>query len=155
MDLGTDSFVRIQEEPLSVEAAVDFLGRGDPGGVDLFLGITRRMTGHKETVHLEYDAYLEMAVTELNHIVANAAKSWPLERVYVAHRLGTVPVGQISVIVGASAKHRNEAFAASRYLIDTLKSEVPIWKKETYADGSTEWKPELAVHEPMRRSVGK
>ncbi len=144
-DQRARTFVGLQKEPLSFEQAIRFLSEGDPGGIDVFLGVTRRMTGQKKTLTLEYDAYPEMAVAELERVVESAIKRWPLERAYVVHRIGNVDAGETSVIVGASAKHREEAFAASRYLIDTLKSTVPIWKKETYADGTTEWKPDLAL----------
>jgi len=107
--------------------------------VDLFVGTTRRWTGTKETRSLIYDCYVPMALKEMNRLVEVASEKWPVSRAIVHHRLGTVEVCEISVIIGISTAHRKDAFEACRWLIDSLKNDVPIWKKEVYADGTEIW----------------
>lgn len=142
---GSQDWIKVQAEPLSVMDALGFLGEGNVGGIDIFVGTTRRFTDGKETVRLEYDTYPEMAVAELTRIGSEALERWPLERVVLIHRSGVVACGEASVIVGASAAHRSAAFEACRFLIDTLKERAPIWKKEHFADGSMEWVEEGSV----------
>ena len=105
----------------------------------MFVGTTRQWTGDVETQKLEYEAYDGMATAEMERLASKARDQWSIERICILHRLGTVPISEASVIVGVSAAHRPEAFAACRFLIDTLKKNVPIWKAEHYADGRTEW----------------
>ena len=136
---GPRHWVRIQSEVLDPNAALAFLGKGNIGAIDVFVGTTRRFTGEKETVRLEYDVYPEMAAAEMVRIGTEALDKWTVERVVLIHRVGPVAPGEASVIVGASAPHRSAAFEACRYLIDTLKERAPIWKKENYADGTEEW----------------
>lgn len=129
---------------LPVEAAVSFLVPEDGeeasvGGTCVFLGTTRRWTGEEETPSLQYEAYREMAETELRRLAEQAREKWDLVRVVAIHRLGEVPAGEASVLCAASAPHRAPAFEACRWLIDTLKRDVPIWKQETRADGTTAW----------------
>ena len=126
-------------DPLDVGAAFAFLQTPTAGGIDLFVGTTRQWTAGKETVRLEYDCYEAMALKEMARLAKEAQARWPVERVCLLHRLGVVPPAEASVVVGVATPHRADAFAASRFLIDTLKQHVPIWKREVYADGSTEW----------------
>jgi molybdopterin synthase catalytic subunit len=132
-------WVAVQDEPLDVDAAADFLRHETAGGVDLFLGTTRRWTGSRETDRLEYESYAPMAVEEMRRIADEAAERWPVVRACLLHRVGEVALREISVIVGVSTPHRRDAFEACRFLIDELKRRVPIWKRERYTDGSTEW----------------
>lgn len=129
----------LQHEPLDVGAAFTFLRTPKAGGIDLFVGTTRQWTADKETVRLEYDCYEAMALKEMERLAEQAQARWPVERVCLLHRLGIVPPAEASVVVGVATPHRADAFAACRFLIDTLKEQVPIWKREVYADGSTEW----------------
>jgi molybdopterin synthase catalytic subunit len=106
------------------------------GGIVTFIGAVRdRARGHAIR-HLEYEAYPEMAVREMEKIADEASRRWPDARVAIGHRSGHLEVGEIAVVVAAAAPHRAEAFAACRFAIDTLKAKVPIWKKEFYADGA-------------------
>ncbi len=105
----------------------------------MFVGTARRWTGERETERLVYEAYEPMALAELQRLADEAAGRWPVCRVVLAHRLGEVPVGEAAVFVGVACAHRAEAFDACRWLIDTLKEDVPIWKRETLADGSQTW----------------
>ena len=134
-----DSWVALSDAPLPVGEAYRFLTHPGAGGVALFVGTTRRWTGERETRHLDYEAYEPMALGEMARLCAAARARWALTRACLLHRLGTVPVAEASVIAGASAPHRAEAFEAARWLIDELKASVPIWKREVFADGSTEW----------------
>ncbi len=138
-------WVDIQETPLRLEAVEAFLRVEEAGGIDIFLGTTRRWTEaapnapRRETIRLEYECYKPMTLKEMRQIAEEAFSRWPLCRACLLHRTGAVPPREASVIVGVASPHRAEAFAACRYLIDALKSRAPIWKKERFADGSAEW----------------
>ena len=132
-------WILLTERTLDSSAAVEFLRDESAGGIDLFLGTTRRFTAGRETERLEYEAYGSMAVDEMKRLAEKAAVRWPLAKVVVHHRTGVVAVTESSVIVGVSSPHRKDAFDATRFLIDTLKTEVPIWKREHFADGESEW----------------
>lgn len=114
---------------------------GDPGAgaVVVFLGTVRDHSAGKEGVtHLEYEAYAEEVNGNIEQIVDEAADRWQLLKVVVEHRTGRVAVGEVSVGVAVSSAHREEAFAAARYVIDELKKRAPIWKKEHWPGGA-EW----------------
>jgi molybdopterin synthase catalytic subunit len=115
------------------------------GAVLLFLGTVREMTGPRQTVALDYDAYGPMAEAKLAELEREARSRWPLIEVAIVHRLGHLELGDVSVAIAVSTPHRDAAFEAGRYLIDRLKEIVPIWKKENWADGTTEW-----VHQSAR-----
>lgn len=131
--------MRLQEAVLDLPAAAEFLATPAAGGIDIFIGTTRRWTGEDETVRLEYECYEPMALKEIGQLLAAATERWPVLKAVVFHRLGVVPVSEASVIIGVATAHRAAAFEACRYLIDRLKVQVPIWKREVYADGRTEW----------------
>jgi molybdopterin synthase catalytic subunit len=109
------------------------------GAVVLFLGTVREITGGRRTVALDYDAYPEMAEAQIGKLETEARNRWPVDKVAIAHRLGHLELGEVSVAVAVSCPHRRQAFEAGKWLIDTLKTTVPIWKKENWADGTTEW----------------
>jgi molybdopterin synthase catalytic subunit len=125
----------LSTEPLDVGSVVDRVLGPDVGGLVSFIGTVRDTSRGHSIRHLEYDAYPEMAEREIQKITDQAARRWPGTRVAVAHRRGRLEVGEIAVVVVAAAPHREEAFAAARYTIDTLKQQVPIWKKEVTTDG--------------------
>ena len=135
----SDLWIRIVDVPLDVAYVADFLRTEEAGGIDIFLGTTRRWTGERETTQLEYESYAPMAVEEMQRIADEARNRWPILKACLHHREGPVPLKEISVIIGVSTPHRSEAFDACRYLIDELKSRVPIWKRERYSNGETEW----------------
>ncbi|MCB0719524.1 MAG: molybdenum cofactor biosynthesis protein MoaE [Bacteroidetes bacterium] len=136
----TDTFwVGLSDAALSHENVATFLSHDDAGGTVVFVGSTRRLTDGRRTVFLSYEAYGEMALAEMWKLAERAFSKWTLLRVAMVHRLGEVPVGEASVIIGVAAPHRDAAFAACRFLIDELKAELPIWKKENFDDGSKEW----------------
>ncbi len=138
-DKTETTWIHLGEAPLDLAAADAFLRTERAGGIDLFLGTTRRWTDGRETVRLAYDAYAPMAAQTMRTLADDAAARWPVLKSCVLHRLGEVPAGEASVLIGVACAHRDAAFAACRWLIDTLKQQVPIWKREHYADGSTEW----------------
>lgn len=147
--------IQLWHEPIPEGEGVRFLYTADAGGVGVFLGTTRRWTDGRETERLSYECYEAMALAEMQRIADAACDRWPVKRLCLWHRLGDVPAGEASVLVGIATPHRAEAFAACRYLIDTLKAQVPIWKRERYTDGTTEWvegqQPALGVaarHDP-------
>ncbi|MBL7979454.1 MAG: molybdenum cofactor biosynthesis protein MoaE [Bacteroidetes Order II. Incertae sedis bacterium] len=142
MDFGTpfsDTWIGLSASAIPTERALSFLMHPDAGGTTLFLGTTRRMTEERETQHLTYEAYLPMALSEINGLATEARKQWPILHMVLLHRIGLVPISEISVLIGVSTPHRDAAFSANRWLIDNLKAKVPIWKQETYSDGSVEW----------------
>jgi molybdopterin synthase catalytic subunit len=109
------------------------------GAVVLFLGTVRDVTGEQVTVALEYDAYPSMAEKVLRDIEAEVRGRWPVGDMTIEHRLGRLDVGAISVAIAVSCPHRAEAFEACRFAMDRVKELAPIWKKENWADGRTEW----------------
>ena len=131
--------VSITLNPIQPLSVLSELSSPQSGGIDMFLGTTRNHSKGREVVLLEYEAYEPMAIKVMEEIEQKARAKWPLEKVIMIHRIGRVPVEEASVAIGVSAAHRAEAFEACRYLIDTLKSEAPIWKREHFADGSSEW----------------
>lgn len=133
--------LKITREPLD-DAAVAALERaiedaGD-GGVVTFRGIVRDNSRGKRIRYLEYDAYPEMAEQEMAKIAAEVERRWQTSHVAMVHRTGRLEIGECSVVVAVACAHRAEAFEACRYAIDTLKTTVPIWKKEVAEDGE-EW----------------
>jgi molybdopterin synthase catalytic subunit len=131
--------IRLTRDPIDHQALTETVRRPACGAVVLFLGTVRDLTGDKVTVALDYDAYPDMAEKKLAEIEADVRRRWPVGEVALVHRLGHLEVGDVSVAVAVSCPHRAEAFAACRHAIDRLKELVPIWKKENWADGSTEW----------------
>ena len=113
----------------------------DPGagGIVIFSGEVRNLNNGKVVTHLEYEAELTMAELMIQDITARAVEEFGLFSAYCVHRLGTVGIGQSAVIVITSHVHRKEAYRANEYIIDKVKHEVPIWKKEFYADGTSTW----------------
>jgi molybdopterin synthase catalytic subunit len=109
------------------------------GAVVTFLGTVRDLTGDRHTMALDYEAYPGMAEKKMDEIERDTRARWPVGEMVMVHRLGHLDVGEISVAVAVSCPHRAQAFEACRYAIDRLKELVPIWKKENWADGTTEW----------------
>lgn len=124
-------WVEVTEEPLSVDAAIEFVTVPAAGAVVTFHGITRRVE------RLEYEAYTEMAEHRIRRICEQVMSAHEVERVAAAHRIGDVLLSRPSVIVAASSGHRPAAFAAARELIDRIKAEAPIWKRERDGDSAT------------------
>lgn len=127
---------RIATEPIDVAAVTAAVGHPAAGAVVTFVGTTRDHNEGRRVIRLEYEAYEEMAVSELRKLGEAAAVRWPIEKVAIVHRIGIVPVGEASVVIAVSSAHRSDAFDACRFLIDRLKEVVPIWKKEHFEGGA-------------------
>jgi molybdopterin synthase catalytic subunit len=125
---------RLTHEPIDL-AALQATCPGD-GALCLFVGVVRNENEGRPVLHLEYEAYEEMALAVLEEIAGEARRRWPVSEVRIVHRLGRIEIGEASVAVAVASPHRGEAFEACRYAIDTLKATAPIWKKEFYADGA-------------------
>lgn len=131
--------VGIQDEPLSLDHLWHFLAQAQGGGIAIFGGTTRRITGDRVTRELSYEAHHIMALKEMRRLADEASSRWDTLRICILHRTGVVPVSDASVLIGVATRHRGPAFEAARFLIDELKVSVPIWKKEHFEDGSVQW----------------
>jgi molybdopterin synthase catalytic subunit len=109
------------------------------GAVVVFVGTVRDVNDDRDVTGLDYDAYVPMAERELALIVRDAELQWPASTVVCEHRIGSLALGDASVVVAASHPHRGEAFDACRFVIEELKKRLPIWKREHYADGALAW----------------
>ncbi|MFF5206902.1 molybdenum cofactor biosynthesis protein MoaE [Streptosporangium sp. NPDC000396] len=128
----------IRDSALSVDEVFSAIGDHAAGGTTLFVGTVRDRDHGKPVTRLSYSAH-PSAEAELRRVAEKVAADFPVTALAAVHRVGDLELGDIAVIVAVACPHRGEAFAASRRLIDDLKSEVPIWKNQLFADGSTEW----------------
>jgi len=128
--------VEIVDTPIAAEAMVAAMKAGGDGAVCVFDGIVRDNTRGRPTLCLDYEAYREMAIAQMQRLAVEAVTKFGVRDVAVVHRLGRLMVGETSVLIVVASAHRAAAFDACRWLIDTLKKTVPIWKKETFADGA-------------------
>ena len=129
---------RVAEEPLSLGAAVAEVADERAGAVATFLGTVRRRSRGRSVLYLEYEAYAEMAEDVMTQIAAELERRYDLCAIAIHHRTGRVEIGEPSVVIAVSAAHRQDALAACKDAIDTLKETVPLWKKEVY-EGGEEW----------------
>ncbi|WP_243058123.1 molybdenum cofactor biosynthesis protein MoaE [Nocardioides sp. SR21] len=130
--------VDLRETPLDVSEVVAALDDDASGGLTLFVGRVRDHDGGKGVHGLDYSAH-PTALEKMREICEQVASTYDVHGIAAVHRVGTLAIGDIAVIVATTTAHRGEAFDASRALIDTLKAEVPIWKHQRFADGSEEW----------------
>ncbi len=127
---------KITTEPIDADAVYRAVEQKRDGAVVVFHGIVRaRSDDDRETRYLEYEAYPEMAEARMRAIGAEIEQRWGSADVAIVHRIGRCEIGEASVVIAVASPHRGEAFEACRYAIDTLKANVPIWKKEVFADG--------------------
>ena len=127
--------VEIVDQVIPMAEIVAELKVGPDGAVCVFDGIVRDNTRGRKTLHLDYEAYREMALEQMRGLAADAVTKFGVRDVALVHRLGRLTVGETSVLVVVASAHRGAGFDACRWLIDTLKKTVPIWKKETFVDG--------------------
>ncbi|HEV8339233.1 MAG TPA: molybdenum cofactor biosynthesis protein MoaE [bacterium] len=135
---GGAATVALTREPIDPAALLAAVADPRAGAVALFCGTVREHSRERTVQFLEYEAYEVLAEREMRRIAAEAASRWPALGIAVVHRLGHLEVGEISVAIAVASPHRADAFAAARFIIDTLKQTVPIWKKEVWAGGE-EW----------------
>lgn len=131
--------IQLVTDPIDYSAVTESVRSNDAGAVILFLGTVREFTRGEQTSWLEYEAYDEMAIASMAQLEAEARSRFPVKHVAIVHRKGRMDLGEISVAIAVSSPHRADAYEAGRWLIDTLKERVPIWKKEHYSDGREEW----------------
>ena len=124
--------------PLDLARLLARVEAPDRGAVTSFLGLVRAHHAGRRVTRLEYSAYAPMAEAECARILSEAEARWPV-RIALEHRIGALDIGDAAVAVAAAGAHREEAFAACRFVIEEVKRRVPIWKKEFYADGTLEW----------------
>jgi molybdopterin synthase catalytic subunit len=132
-------FVTITREPIDTSGLVRRVHSDADGAVILFTGVVRNHHDGRQVVALRYDAYEAMATDKLRAICEGVAGAYEVTDLAVAHRIGELAIGDISVAIAVSAPHRDAAYKASREVIERLKREVPIWKLERYADGEESW----------------
>ncbi len=128
----------ISPQPLDISRCIRQVADPACGGTDVFIGTVRNRTKDRQVIRLEYECYESMALKEMKRIAGEASGRWKTGNILVHHRTGILQTGDIAVIIAVSAAHREAAFEACRYIIDTLKKTVPIWKKEVFEDGE-EW----------------
>ncbi len=126
----------LTREPINAQELMESIKRPEDGTVIVFEGIVRNQSRGRRTLFLEYEAYDAMAQNELARLVAQATNKFDIRDVRIVHRLGRLEIGETSVLIVVASAHRAAAFDACRWLIDTLKNTVPIWKKEHFADGA-------------------
>ncbi len=134
----TMPLIRVTRERLDREAITAAVAHAEAGGIVTFEGVVRNHARGKRIRYLEYDAYPEMAEEQFARIAAEVQERWAPARIAIWHRIGRLEIGEASVIIVVATPHRAQAFEACRYAIDTLKTTVPIWKKEVSEDGE-EW----------------
>jgi molybdopterin synthase catalytic subunit len=134
-----DTWIGLSPSPLPVAEVTDWAVRPDCGGLVLFSGTARdRAEGRPGVRQLEYEAYEEQVVPRLRDVAEETRMRWPMVgRIALLHRVGVLDIGESAVVVAVSAPHRDEAFAAARFCIDTLKRSVPIWKRESWTGGES------------------
>jgi molybdopterin synthase catalytic subunit/molybdopterin converting factor small subunit len=137
---GESLRAELTDEPLDAAQAVAAVSGPDRGAVVIFLGTVRDHHAGRPVEKLTYSAYRSMALEGLRQIVADLEAAHENLRAAIVHRLGEVPVGEASVVIAIASPHRTAAYEASRTALERLKAEIPIWKREHYADGEAEWR---------------
>ncbi|MEL7020300.1 MAG: molybdenum cofactor biosynthesis protein MoaE [Bacteroidota bacterium] len=128
--------IQILDKPLAVSEAQQFVQNDAAGGIAVFVGTVRNQTQGKTVLKLDFEAYQPMAIAEMRKIAMQIQQDYGAVRVSIHHRVGTLQVGAVAVVIAVATPHRKAAFAACQYAIDTLKETVPIWKKEFFEDGA-------------------
>jgi molybdopterin synthase catalytic subunit len=141
MNRMNNDWIEILSTPLDASRAIAFVAAPEAGGIDVFLGTTRseKSIDGRELVALDYEAYQEMALQQMQELSRRAREKFPIAKIAMLHRVRRVAIAEPSVVIAVSCPHRGQAFEACRFLIDELKAQVTIWKQEVWADGSTSW----------------
>jgi MoaE-MoaD fusion protein len=146
---GQPDRIELTRDAIDAQRIVASAKNGEDGAVVVFDGIVRNNSRGRQTLHLDYEAYEEMAYKQMRDLAAQARERFGIRHVTIVHRLGRLLIGETSVLIVVASAHRAQAYESSRWLIDTLKKTVPIWKKETFVDGAV-W----ADGEPFPPGVG-
>ena len=134
-------WIQLHSAPIDVAPVIEFVTDPQAGGIAIFLGTTRAeisQDGQKLSA-LDYEAYADMAIEQMRELARQAREKWPVQRLAILHRTGRVSVGRASVVIAVSCPHRAAAFDACRWMIDMLKAEIAIWKKEIWERGGEKW----------------
>jgi len=150
---GGSARALIVRDPIDTQGVLAGIKRGEDGAAVVFEGVVRNQTRGRRTIYLEYEAYEEMAVDQMEELAEQALRQFQVREVALVHRLGRLEIGETSVLIVVASAHRAAAFDACRWLIDTLKRVVPIWKKEYFEDGAV-WADGEAFPEEIRRGQG-
>jgi molybdopterin synthase catalytic subunit len=132
--------IELTHDVIDAKAITDALKAGEDGAVTVFDGIVRNNTKGRQTLYLDYTAYDAMALEQMKQLSAEAITKFGVRDVAMVHRLGRLEIGETSILIAVASAHRGVTFEACRWLIDTLKKQVPIWKKEVFVDGAV-WSP--------------
>ena len=132
--------IELVQNAIDSQRLVNELKAGEDGAVAIFDGIVRNNTKGRQTLYLDYSAYDTMALDQMRKLAEEALARFSVRDVLMVHRLGRLEVGETSILIAVASAHRGAAFDACRWLIDTLKQRVPIWKKEVFVDGAV-WAP--------------
>ncbi|MCU1285336.1 MAG: molybdopterin synthase subunit MoaD [Acidobacteriales bacterium] len=149
--VGTASRCSIVRAKIDQQAIMDAIKHPDDGAISIFDGIVRGNTRGRKTLYLDYEAYEAMALKQMEQLAADAIANFKVRDVAIIHRLGRIEIGETSVFIAVASAHRAPAMDASRWLIDTLKKTVPIWKKEFFEDGAV-WADGEPFPEELRTS---
>jgi molybdopterin synthase catalytic subunit len=145
--------IELTHEVIRADEIANALKAGEDGAVTVFDGIVRNNTRGRQTLYLDYTAYDAMALEQMQTLAKEAIAKFGVRDVAIVHRLGRLAVGETSILIAVASAHRGATFDACRWLIDTLKKQVPIWKKEVFIDGAVwpdgePFPPEIALTEP-------
>jgi len=150
--------IAVTEERIQVETVLAEVASPSDGAVLLFLGVVRDQHEGRQVAGLVYEAYQEMAEETLERIAGEAERRFATDRIVVLHRVGALDVGEVSTAIAVGTPHREDAYGASRYIIEEIKNRLPIWKQERYVDGGGGWVegkvPEAEKMEGRRRGIG-
>ena len=127
--------IALTEDSIDLTAAYAQVQSDEAGAIDFFVGVVRNNTQQRPVEQLDYEAYGPMAIREMQKIADEACRRWHVLKYVIIHRTGILKIGEVAVLIGVSTPHRDHAFEATRYIIDTIKQTVPIWKKEQFTDG--------------------
>ncbi len=127
--------IQLTQETLVLSECVNFVSSDSAGGIVNFVGTVRNLTKGKTVLRLDFEAYEPMAVSEMQKIAEKALEKFDIQKIAIHHRIGVLSINEVPVIISVSSSHRNAAFEACQFAIDTLKETVPIWKKEHFEDG--------------------
>jgi len=127
--------IQLNTATLEPQVCIDYVTNEGAGGIAVFIGTVRNQTKNKNVLKLDFEAYKPMAISEMRKIAERAALKWPIQKMSIHHRIGSLAIKEVAVVIAVATPHRKAAFEACQFAIDTLKQSVPIWKKEFFEDG--------------------